>query len=345
MEKNGSILENLNSYSDAYAVIAPLIFHTQLLGLLQGAYATGILNAALNPTSVEAMAVETGMSMARTQDMCRALDAYGIFIKANEGYRLDEQWALLVTSDLIRTFQVTVSDAFAKARMFSHPGASYGQLSSEERLALAKGVTFNPFSSSTPDFYEMLFQDMLPEVVDRLTHQEIHYLELGCGVGGGLNGLLRTYPRVTAVAVDLAGDVLAEAQATAETLGHRDRVTFIHADARSFDARDAFDLVYWSQFFFPQAGRAEVLQVAYAALKPSGYLIAPLLTDPIAEDHIHTAEGRQYAMSQLMYGGWEIPRLSADKVKAEIEAAGFINVQVRKRPFLRLIVAQRPNIA
>ena len=38
MEKNGSILEKLNTYSEAYSVIAPLILHTQILGLLQGAY-------------------------------------------------------------------------------------------------------------------------------------------------------------------------------------------------------------------------------------------------------------------------------------------------------------------
>ena len=223
MEKNSSILEKLNMYSEAYSLIAPLILHTQILGLLQGAYASGI------------------------------------FIKVNNGYSLDAQWALLVASDLIRTFRVTVSDAFAKARMFSQPGTSYWQLSSEERLALAKGVTFNLSSATTTDFYELLFQDMLPEVVDWLSHRKIRYLELGCGVGGGLNGLLRTYPGVTAVAVDLAEDVLAEAQATAEALGHSERVTFIHDDARNFDARNAFDLVYWNQFFFPEAGRAEVL--------------------------------------------------------------------------------------
>ncbi|MEZ4667282.1 MAG: class I SAM-dependent methyltransferase [Anaerolineae bacterium] len=345
MEKNDSILEKLNTYSEAYSVMAPLILHTQLLGLLQGAYATGVLKAALNPSTVEAIAAETEMSMDRTQDICRALDAFGIFVKADNCYSLTEQWALLVTSDLIRTFQVSVSDAFAKAQMFSQPGASYWQLSSEERLALAKGVTFNPSSSNTTDFYEFLFRDMLPEVVDRLTQREIRYLELGCGVGGGLNGLLRTYPRVTAVAVDLAKDVLAEAQATAEALGHSERVTFIHDDARNFDARNAFDLVYWSQFFFPRVGRPEVLQVAYAALKPLGYLFAPLLLDPISEENIHSAEGRQYAMSQLMYGGWDIPRLSAAEVKAEIEAAGFINVEVRTKPFLRLILAQRSDIA
>jgi SAM-dependent methyltransferase len=345
MEKNGSISEKLNTYSEAYSVIAPLILHTQILGLLQGAYATGILKAALNPASVAAIAAETGISMDRTQDICQALDAYGIFIKANNCYSLDEQWASLVTSDLIRTFQVTVSDTFAKARAFSQPGASYWQLSSEERLALAKGVTFNPSSANTTDFYKLLFQDLVPEVVDRLTHREIRYLELGCGVGGGLNGMLRTYPGVTAVAVDLAEDVLAEAQATAEALGHSERVTFIHDDARNFDARNAFDLVYWSQFFFPEAGRAEVLQVAYTALKPSGYLFAPLLTEPISEENLHSAEGRQYVMSQLMYGGWGIPRLSADEVKAEIEAVGFINVEVRKKPFLRLIVAQRSDKA
>ena len=113
----------------------------------------GIFRHSAAPASVAAIAAETGISLDRSQDICRALDAYGIFIKANNCYSLDEQWASLVTSDLIRTFQVTVSDAFAKAKAFSQPGASYWQLSSEERLALAKGVTFNPSSANTSDFY------------------------------------------------------------------------------------------------------------------------------------------------------------------------------------------------
>ncbi len=341
MQNNGSIVGKLNAYSEAYSAIAPLVAHTQVLGLLQGAYASGILNVALSPASAEVIAAETGINLDRIQDMCRVLDAYGILIKENDCYRLDEQWALLVTSDLIRTFPVILSDAFAKARDFSQPGASYFLLSSKERLALAKGVTFNPTSADTTAFYEMLFQDMLPEVADRLKQQETHYLELGCGVGGGLNGLLRTYPRVTAVAVDLAKDVLAEAQATAEALGHSERVTFIHDDARNFDETNAFDLVYWSQFFFPEASRADVLQVAYAALKPYGYLVAPLLGDPLPDETLHSPEGRQYAMTRLMYGSWGIPSRSAAEVNAEIEAAGFDHVKIRSKPFLRLIVAQR----
>jgi hypothetical protein len=41
MEKNGSILEKLNTSSEAYAAMVPLTIHAQLLGVLQDAYAIG----------------------------------------------------------------------------------------------------------------------------------------------------------------------------------------------------------------------------------------------------------------------------------------------------------------
>lgn len=341
MQTGSSITEHLNAYDQAYSVIAPFIAHVQVLGLLQGACTAGILAAALSPVSVETIATQTGMTSSRVHDFCRALAAYGIFVKTRDQYRLTKEWALLVQSDVLRPFLVIIGSAFAKARAFSEPEAGYWHLPSEDRLMLARGVTYNPTSAGTPEFYEMLIHDMLPEVTDWLAHQETRYLELGCGVGGGLMGMLRLYPRLTAVAVDVAGDLLAEARSTAAALGLTDRVNFIHDDARNFDEHNAFDLVYWSQFFFPEPTRADALQVAYAALKPTGYLFAPLLTDPIAEEDLHTGQGQQYAMSRLLYGGWGVPAFSAADVKAEIEAAGFVNVQIREKPYLRLVVAQR----
>jgi hypothetical protein len=83
---------------------------------------------------VKVIAAEIGIGMGGTHDICQALDAYGVFIKANNCYSPDEQWTSLVTSDLIRTFQVTVSDAYAKARAFSQTGADHRWLDSASTL-------------------------------------------------------------------------------------------------------------------------------------------------------------------------------------------------------------------
>jgi SAM-dependent methyltransferase len=136
-----------------------------------------------------------------------------------------------------------------------------------------------------------LFEDFTPELHALLVDGE-RFLELGCGLAGRLLSLLQAYPSMTAVGVELAPDLLEEAQRRAQELGVADRVEFRATDAQEFTAEGLFDLVFWSQFFFPEASRAATLQVAWCSMRPRGYIGAPVRGEPSLLDDLCSEQGR-----------------------------------------------------
>jgi SAM-dependent methyltransferase len=155
---------------------------------------------------------------------------------------------------------------------------------------------------------------------------------------------LQAYPKLTAVGVELAPDLLAVARQRALDLGVSDRVHFYEGDARDFQAPAQFDAVFWSQSFFPTASRAAALRVAYQSLKPGGLLLATLqMWEPsIITGSLHTKEGREYAITRIIHGGWGVPDAGAEALQQEIEAAGFIEAKAVTLPSRRRILARRP---
>ena len=98
-------------------------------------------------------------------------------------------------------------------------------------------------ASSTARALMAAMTEMLPEVAMPL-RQSGRYLEVGCGVGGGLLSLLTTFPMVTAVGAEINGDVLAETRRWAVARGVADRAQLLHADARDLDEAAAFDAAF-----------------------------------------------------------------------------------------------------
>lgn len=73
----------------------------------------------------------------------------------------------------------------------------------------------------------------------RLSAGERH-LELGCGLAGRILCLLQAYPAMTAVGVERAPDLAAEARRRAERLGVADRFVVVVSDATSVDVGTGF---------------------------------------------------------------------------------------------------------
>ena len=140
------------------------------------------------------------------------------------------------------------------------------------------------------------------------------HLEIGCGAANALLSLLASLPRMSAVGIEIDGGAIALARRRARDLGVEDRVEFRHADARDLAEEASFDSANWSQQFFPAGGRGEVLETAWRALKPGGYLLATMFGDPPGSaEALREPAGRSYALDRLAYGGWGVPVLGVEE--------------------------------
>lgn len=121
-----------------------------------------------------------------------------------------------------------------------------------------------------------------------------------------------------------------------------DRLTYVVGDATTFRPDAPVDLVNWSQFFFPAASRAAALLTAWHALRPGGWLTAPVIWPdepgpPVGDDaHDLALEGVNLDM-------WGVPARTVGEVRAELESAGFVDTRVDDMTFIRLVRGRRPE--
>ena len=185
----------------------------------------------------------------------------------------------------------------------------------------------------------------VPDAVRGRLHDGDRHLELGCGVAGRILCVLQAFPTLTAVGVELAPDLAAEAERRAAALGVADRFEVLCADATTVRLDGTFDVAFWSQFFFTGASRAGTLATAYQALRPGGMLLAPLLGDPsVAESDPHGSSARSLALARVVHGLWGVPDRSPDDLATEVSAGGFADVVVSAAPDagVLVVVATRP---
>lgn len=339
MDKNATALQ---TYLAANTILAPMLEGLQLISLLRGLLPTGLLNAARAPSTVTQLAETTGLDSSYVTSVCYVLDSHGVFLKQHDTYCLTEQWATLTDPDAVLLLSHVIDYALARAYLFQNPTLDYWTLQPEQRVALAVGASLNPMSSHSPEMISQML-GCIPDLAPILA-SECRYLELGCGACGGLLSMLQAYSQVTAVGIDIAKDVLDEARRRALLLGLNDRITLWEGDARNFNVESEFDFAWWSQFFFTASGRAATLRVAWQALKPGGLLITPVSSGDVMlqDEFIHTAGGRAYTLSRLLYSTWGVPIYAAEELHQEITAAGFADLQTIPTPRSTLVVARRP---
>ncbi len=336
----------LPTYAEARSTLDPLLSAVQLLSLLQGAHRSGLLAAARTPASAAQLAAATGIEESRMVNICRALEAHEVLLQTAEQYHLADPWLVLTTPNGLFPFENILALTFTQMKILTNLAAGdedYWTLTPDDRLAIAKGIYLDPASPQAPSTVARSFREYLPEI-DSLFTAGVHYLELGCGVASGMLSFLQAHPKLTAVGVELAADLVAVARQRALDLGISDRVRFFEGDARDFRAPAEFDVVFWSQPFFPMAVRAAVLQVAYQSLKPGGLLLAMVhkWEPAMIKDRLPTEEGREYALHRLINGSWGVPDVGAEAVRQEIEAAGFIEAKIITLPTHRRVLACRP---
>ena len=311
--------------------------------LLAGALRSGFLARCAQPVTIAELARATGLGGTRVQDLCTALWALGALTIDEQGrctvsplYQmlffggLDRQVLDRLENSIVR--QRAIGELFTRSE-----DGWYWQVDSDSRRLAAGSVTVNPMTD--------LARGAMGAAIDNIAEWRdafvngARYLELGCGVAGALLTYLQLYPKIRAVGVELAEDLLVLARERAAALGVDDRVEFVVGDATSYTDPAPFDVAFWSQFFFPRNTRRDTLANAFARLRPGGLLLAPVLPMGPGDDD---APGAQGALDVLLVQSWGVPALRAADLAAEIEAAGFTKATVVPSPITTVVTAQRP---
>ncbi|MCZ4602389.1 class I SAM-dependent methyltransferase [Streptomyces sp. Lzd4kr] len=325
------------------ASVAALGITSNHAALLRGALASGFLQRCAEPISASRLADETGIDKVRTESLCAALTVLGMLTADDGGwYSVAPAYRPLLGAGVDRFALSRLEASAVKERMlrqvFTQPGeGGYWRLDAESRRRVADGVTVDP----TTDFARQAMQatiDAIPSLSTAFS-EGARYLELGCGVGGAMLTYLQLYPRVRAVGVELAADLVEVARTRASDLGLSDRVTFHTADACLYTDAEDFDVAFWSQFFFTHDSRKATLANAFARLRSGGLLIAPVLRGRSADG---TLPDPQAALDELFYGSWGVPIKSPEELVLEVQSAGFEEASVSSSSFAVVVTARRP---
>ncbi|GLY97277.1 class I SAM-dependent methyltransferase [Actinoplanes sp. NBRC 103695] len=325
----------------ALTEIEALRLDAEQAALILGGLDTGFLVRCVVPITVPDLAEATALDFSQTGHLCTALQAIGVLEEENGRYRLTRHYAALLTegSDL-HALNVLHGSA-VRQRLFTtmfwpaEAGpTAFWHLDRADQQALASSVSVDPFAPYARSAVEGLIEGIPPW--REAFGSGARYLELGCGLSGMLLTSASIYPGLHGVGVDLSASLIDIARARAVALGLERRLTFTVVDAAAFTDPEPFDVVLWSQDFFPAAGRKSVLANAYSRLRPGGLLVAPVLV-PMSRPH-----DIKSALDTLLLQSWDVPSMTGAEVAAEVEAAGFTDATIHPRPFHTVVFAHRP---
>lgn len=319
--------------------VGALALAAQQAGLLRGALASGFLTHVGDGVGVAELAEVTGLDPDRVRAVGVALVGTGVLESdAPDRYRLSGSGSALLGDDRGAQYANQLRNAAVRERLFEQVFTPEGpdrfaDLSDDDRAAIAAGSSLVA-SSATARTSLAESIEQAPVFAEALAAGDVRGLELGCGVGGHVLTLLQMYPRLTAVAVDTAADLLEKASAEAAAVGVADRIRFVAEDAVVFTDPEPFDLIFWSQLFFPAASRAKTLANAYRLLRPGGLLVMPVRPDVAAGNPAA-------ALGALLLTAWDVPPVTADELCAELADAGFAS-PTGYGPLRTTVVAHRP---
>lgn len=308
-------------------VLAPVLGPHGMVNVLLGASSRGVLDALVEEVTLGELAVATALPEPRVQALLDVLVAYDVVERSEDRFRLAPSWLALMADDAFATLSDLLASADIEARLLreSASGADYWTMPPADRLVFARAISPNPFARSLVEgFRKQLAGD--PDLAALVAGGRL--LELGCGVAGRVLTMLQALPEMRAVGVELSEDLAAEAQRRAEQLGVDDRFEVVCSDAASFSRPEAFDVAFWSQFFFPESARPGALRTLWASLRSGGIAQAPLLGDDAAlrlDDR--GAEARHRAVFRVILDGWGVPDRDRDGLAAEFADAGFVDIR------------------
>jgi SAM-dependent methyltransferase len=363
----------------------------ELMGWIEGARALTVLTVAIDigliellrtRTSVKHVAEVTGVDADEVERLCRALEAHGVVAGDRGAYQLTHSYRLLSAPDAAIPLGDVIRHSRVIQRTLGRPSSDgqYTDLSPAEVLSMAAASGISALSSSAHVATDVV-AEAVPQL-DAVWRAGGHHLEVGCGVGNALFGIVSRYPALTAVGIEIDEATAAEATRRARSLGIDDRVEVRRMDACDLADEQQFDTAQWSQFFFPTATRAVVLEAMLRALKPAGYLAMPwlgvdpsdvsarrremlrtgarglrtraptsmvFLSDAVAGGRTRGRRERRFAsLLTILFERWGVPARNVAELSAEVRGAGFEIVRSVPMPVSQfvltrgLLLARRP---
>lgn len=312
--------------------------------MLRAALRSGLVTRLADSPILHDLAATADKPESRVTAVLEVLRSLGIAEADGDTWRLTAAWAAVVAGESPLDFEPYIEMSSVRTRQFERSlgdSHDYWKLSREERLSVARGVSFNPASSAMSSIIHRDLS-MLDGVVPALESGG-RVLELGCGVGSRLTAFALTFPRAHVVGVELDEDLVAFGRQRAAALGVGDRVTYVAGDAQTYEPDGEFALVAWSQFFFPTDTRTGALTTAYQALRPGGWLTAPVIwVEGAAPEGV---EAEELALEGLTLDIWGVPARTTSEVVTELEAAGFVETRVDDMQFVHVVRGRRPLAA
>ena len=360
----------LRAHDTASQRFGELIAGAEAIALLTGAVDSGIIGTLSEASTAQQLAVATGLEQEQIDRILHALEAYGLVKQYNGTFHLGPDLMLLTSADAPLPLHETLQVTKIRIRNLSNPAMTdkdYTALQADEVFSVAEGII--SALSCTRNFIGTAIGQMMPEV-KRVWQCGAYHLEAGCGVGNNLFQILTTYPRVTAVGVEIERSTADEAKRRAALFGVSDRVEVRQVDACTLTDEAVFDTAQWSQFFFPASCRVDALRAVFKAVKPGGYVFMPLLlavsdnvwayrrdmlrmalrnlkSEPLmALVYINAlllsgpghqkAEKQLSSLQEIIYERWGVPARTVKELRSEVEASGFQVLRAIPIPATRL---------
>lgn len=315
------------------AVVTPLEQARKLLGLVAGARASGLLEVLHDGLTDDEVATRTGLGREVSDALVRALLVNGVAVSSGGRLALSDEWRAIVSPTAYTNLGAVLRGLEVEARLLETVvrGEDYWTISSADRLDYARAVSPDPFR---PEFVAAVRDSVATSPVRSRLSEGGRLLEAGCGVAGQLLTMLQAFPKLEAVGVELAGDLADEAERRAHELGVDDRFTVVRSDVATAGLEpESFDFAHWSQFFFPSAARIPALRAVRRALRPGGFVYAPLPFpfEEMAADP-QGAAARDYTLFRVVLASWGVPERDEAGLVAEMLEAGFADAHLVRAP-------------
>jgi tRNA G46 methylase TrmB len=348
----------LRSFTAATKELNDWIRGAEAFTLLVSAMDSGLINSLRSSYTIQQIAADTGLDDGRINNILRALEYHGLVKEEGDVFTLDSRIKNMMKDDAIQSLVPYIQAARTRLRTLreiSSQSEDYTDLDADDTLSMAQGIGMASISPVCRSIGALTGQTM-PELRKRWQRGAYH-LELGCGVGNSLFQILSAFPGVTAKGIEINASIAAEAQRRAGILGLADRVEVVHGNAAELKDKEIYDTAHWSQFFFPESCRADVLNALFSAMKPGGYVCMPLLTTVagtfwayrrsmllmalkslistpslsvpyinalLTSSKRHEKEEQRLAtLQKVIYEKWGIPVKTAGELKSEVEKFGF----------------------
>ena len=340
--------DEIDPFEARQAVLEPLLAAQQLLGVLEGAEASGIITRLVSgPASTLELADIAGVDVAIVSAVVAALAASEVVEQrgeTGENVALTPPWRALCKPGGFTPFATLVrGNNVAADHLRSLDAVDYWSMPTDDRIALAAMVSPDPIEGGFVAIQHQWLEMGHPFAVATSTAERV--LELGCGLAGAALSALQAFPNIReTVGVELSDDVAAEAERRAQVLGLTDRFRVVRCDASDFHDPEPFATAFWSQFFFAESTREAAVATLFDHVRPGGTVGAPCRWfDAAADDDPTGLPARAYALFRVRAQASGVPERSPEQVEAELRAAGFVDTRtLPSGPTQFFVVATRP---